>query len=85
MWKQKYKEVIFVGLKIAVCIHYKLWTTKYKTQLPLLKSQQKKQGVGSKNRVLHMVPAHNITTAVGRPPKPSLQPDLWTHLYPHLM
>ena len=58
---------------------------KMQAQLPLLKSQEKNQGIGSKTRVLHMPPAHNITKGVGKPPKPSLQPDLWTHLYPHPM
>ena len=32
-----------------------------KAQLPLLKSQEQKQGVGSKSRVLGMPPAHTTT------------------------
>ena len=45
----------------------KLWTTRYKktkpnpTQLPLLKSREQKQGVGSKSRVLRVPPALNTT------------------------
>ena len=70
-----------MGLKITVCICSwgKLWTTRYKetkkTQPPLLKSRENKQGVGSKGRVLRMPPALNTTKAVGHPPKPALQPN----------
>ena len=32
-----------------------------KTQLPLLKSLEQKQGVGSKNRILCTPPAHTTT------------------------
>ena len=46
-----------------------------KTQLLLLKSQEQKQCVGRESRVLHMPPAHNTTKGVGRPPKPTLQPN----------
>ena len=42
-------------------------------QLPLLKRQEQKQGVGSKSRVLRMPPALSTTRRVGRPP----QPPLW--------
>ena len=54
-----------------------------KAQMPLLKSREQRQGVGSKSRVLCMPPAHNITKGVGRPPKPPLQSDPRTILYPH--
>ena len=54
-----------------------------KTQLLLLKSREQKQGVGSKNRVLLMPPALNTTKGVGKPPKPHLWPDPWTHCYTH--
>ena len=29
-----------------------------------------------------MPPAHSTTKGMGRPPKPRLQPDPWTHPYP---
>ena len=46
-----------------------------KSQLPLLKSPEQKQGVGSKSRVLRMPPAHTTTKGVGKPPKlPLLRP-----------
>ena len=35
------------------------------TQLPILKSWEQKQGVGSKSRVLHIPPALNTTKGVG--------------------
>ena len=54
-----------------------------KAQLPLLQSPGQKQGVRSKNSVLRMAPAHNTTKVVGKPPKPLLRPDPWTHPYPH--
>ena len=54
-----------------------------KAQLPFLKSWEQKQRVGSKSRVLCMCPAHTTTKGVGKPPKPRLQPDPWTHPYPH--
>ena len=54
-----------------------------KAQLSLLRSLEQKQGVTSKSRVLSMPPALNTTRGVGKPPKPHLQPDLWTHPYPH--
>ena len=64
----------------------KLWTTRYKktkkTQPALLKSWEQKQGVASKSRVLCMPPALT-TKGVGKTPKPPLQPDPWTHPYPH--
>ena len=53
-----------------------------KTQLPLLKSQEQKQGVGTKSRVLSMPPVHNTTRGVDNPPKPLLWPDPWTRPYP---
>ena len=66
----------------------KFWTkdTKRpkKPQLPLLKSQEQKQGVGDKSRALRMPPAINTTKAGGRQPKPRLQPDPPpAHPYPH--
>ena len=54
------------------------------TQLPLLKSQEQMQGVGSKSRVLSMPPAHNTTGGVGKRPKPRLGPNSRTHPYPHI-
>ena len=70
----------------------KFWTQKrsiqrdQKTQLPLLKSLEQKQGVRRKSRVLRMPPAHTTTTrGVGKTPKPPLQPNPWTHPYPHPM
>ena len=64
----------------------KFWTQKIqrdqKPQLPLLKSLEQKQGVGSKSRVLRMPPAHN-PKGVGETPKPALPPDPWTRPYPH--
>ena len=50
------------------CVHVQLgqilikrYKKTKKAQLPLLKSQEQKQGVGSKSRVLCMPPAHNTT------------------------
>ena len=50
------------------CVHVQLgqilnkrYKKNKKAQLPLLKSQEQKQGVGSKSRVLCMPPAHNTT------------------------
>lgn len=63
----------------------KLWARRYnrpKMQLLLLKSQEQKQGVRSKSRVLHRPPPHSTTKGVGKPPKPPLQLDPWTHLLP---
>ena len=54
-----------------------------KDQLPLLKSQEQKQGVRSQSRVLHMPPAHTTTKGVGKPPKLAFQPNPWAHPYPH--
>ena len=65
----------------------KLWTTRdkktKKTQLPLLRSQEKKQDAEIKSWVLCMSPEHNTTKGVGRPPKPLLWPNPSTHHYPH--
>ena len=48
-----------------MCSQGKLWTTRYKktkkTQLPLLRSQEQKQGVGGKSRVLRTPPALSTT------------------------
>ena len=52
-----------------------------KTQLPLLKSQEQKQGVSSKGRLLCMPPTHTTTIGVGKP----LRHDPWIHPYPHPM
>ena len=57
------------GLKITVCICSwgKFWTTRYKeTKKPLLKNQEQKQHVGSKNRALSMPPAHSTTKGAGQ-------------------
>ena len=54
-----------------------------KAQLPLLKSQEQKQGIRSKSRVLCMPHAVNSTKGVGRPPKPPLQPNALTRPYLH--
>ena len=54
-------------------------TKKTKTQLPLLRSLEQKQGVRSKGRVLHMPSTHHTTQEVGKPPKRPLRPDTWTH------
>ena len=43
----------------------------------------KKQGVGSKSRVLRIPPALNTTKVGGKTPKPPLRPDPWTHPYLH--
>ena len=37
---------------------------------------------GSKEQVLCMPPAYNITEGLGKPPKPPLQPAPWTHPLP---
>ena len=74
----KYKETV----KITVCISSwsKFCTKRYKkTKNPTATSEEQKQGIGSKSRVLHMSPALNATRGMGNPPKPPLQPDPWTH------
>ena len=43
-----------------------------KDQLPLLESWEHKQDVGSKGRVLHIPPALDIATVMGKPPTPPL-------------
>ena len=63
-----------MGLKITVYMHGwgKFWTKRYKdqkTQLPLLKCLEQKQGVGSKSRVLS-APCTRHYKRVGRLPKP---------------
>ena len=61
-----------IGLKITACVLSwdKFWTQKIQrdqeTQLPLLKSLEQKQGVGSKSKVLRMPPAHTTTYGVGK-------------------
>ena len=75
----------YMGLKITACRDNwgKFWTKiqrDQKTQLPLLKSLEQKQGIGSKSRVLHACPLHTP------PPKPRPHPTLedpWPHPYPH--
>ena len=54
-----------------------------KAPLALLKSRAEKQGAGSKSRGLGMPPALSTNKAVGKPPKPPLWPNSWTHHYPH--
>ena len=81
--KKKKKQRNYKGLKITVkaCTPSwgKLWTTRdkktKKTQLPLLRSQEKKQDVEIKSWVLCMSPEHNTTKGMGRPPKPPLWPN----------
>ena len=51
--------------------------------MPLLKSYEQKQGVGSKSRVLLMSSAPSTTEGVGTPPKPALRPASGTCPYPH--
>ena len=50
---------------------------------PLLKSQKQKLGVGSKSRILCMLPAGSTTKGMGKPPKPPLQTHPRAHLYLH--
>ena len=79
--QRNYKE-----LKITACSWGQLWTTRYKkTKNPTATSEEPgaKAGGQEKSRVLLMPPAHNTTKGVGRPPKPPLRPDPWTHPYPH--
>ena len=61
----------------------KIQKTKKNPLLPILKSLEQKQGVGSKSSVLSMPVALNTSRGVGRPPQPRLWPDPWTHPYPH--
>ena len=59
------------------------------TDKKIQKTKKKKKSychfwrVWSKIWVLRMPPAHSTTLAVGKTPKSPLQPDLWTHPYPH--
>ena len=62
-----------------------LWTTRYKktkkpkkqkTQLPLSKSQEQKQGVEGTTRGLNIQPALNTSKRVGKTPKPPLHQPL---------
>ena len=84
----------YMGLKITACMRSwgKFWTQRIQrdqkktpkpTQLPLLKSLEQKQGVGSKSRVLRMPPARNATRAASKTSQPPLWPDPQTHSYPH--
>ena len=51
--------------------------------MPCLKSQEQNTGCWEqKNSTVH-APALDPTKRVGKPPKPALQPDPWTHSYPH--
>ena len=52
---------------------YKKIKKKKKHQMPLLKSYEQKQHVGSKSRVLLMSSAPSTTEGVGTPPKPALR------------
>ena len=66
-----------MGLKVTVCTRSwgKFWTRRYKdknSQLPFMKRQEQKLGVGSKSRVLCMPLILNIIRGVGKPPKPLL-------------
>lgn len=65
----------------------KLRTTRYKkTKIPTSATYEKleqKQGLGRKNRILHITSAFNTTKGMGRPLKPPLWPDPWTHPHPH--
>ena len=54
-----------------------------KAPLPLLKSQEQKQGVRNKSRVLSIPLAHTSTRGVGKIPKPSLRPKPSTQPCPH--
>ena len=55
-------------------------TKRPKTQVPLLKSPERKQRVASKSRVLSMPPAQHTTRGVGKTPKPPPAPPLDTPL-----
>ena len=59
------------GLKIIACAvganYGQKGTKRPKLQVPLLKSWEQKQGVGSKSRVLRMPPAH-VTATLGDTP-----------------
>ena len=54
-----------------------------KAQLPLLKTQEQKQGVGSKSGVLHMPPALNTTKGWANDLSHPFSPTPWTHPYRH--
>ena len=57
-------------------------TKRPKTQWPLLRNLEQKQGVGGKkSRILSMPPAHSRNRGVGRISKPALWPDPWTQSY----
>ena len=62
-----------------MCSWGKFWTNDTKrlkkNPLPLLKNQEQKQGVASRNRVLSMPPALNTSSGVGRTSKPLFWPD----------
>ena len=81
------------GLKIIACAvganYGQKGTKRPKLQVPLLKSWEQKQVVGSKSRVLRMPPALNTTRGVGRPPVPPpawpLDTSLPSHKEPALM
>lgn len=72
------------GLKITVCVRLgqvtdsKIQVKIGKTQLPLLKTQEQKQGPAC-------APCTPHQQRVCRPPKPPLQPAPWTHPCPHPM
>ena len=53
-------------------------------QRPLLKSWDKSRELGAKAEYW-AYPLHMTTEGVGKPTKPPLQPDPWTHTHPHLV
>ena len=78
-WNNKIQEN-YKWLKLCACevgANYGQQDTRIpKTPTATLKIQEQKQGT------VH-APAGNITKGVGKPPKPPLWPDPWTHTYPH--
>ena len=67
----------YMGLKVTIRTGSwgKFWTKRYEdknSQLPFMKRQEQKLGVGSKNRVLCMPLILNPIRGVSKPPKPLL-------------